>query len=214
MTLKEFTIDLADAPAELEDAIEQNEQAEEKLLEKVAEEYPGDPESPDQPSGFMAAPDHFEAKFYELREQRAELQSRKARIEEFLDEDEQAGDWSHYQFTFKELSTEDALFIQGRSQAMAEEAEKRGEKIPGEAFGVSRLLERVRVDAPPEAPDSLAGSLPQQVGDWLLDELNKRTTEGVDEDLGNTSPQEALMSYKNSQQSSTTDLDDQPERSH
>jgi hypothetical protein len=65
-------------------------------------------------------------------------------------------------------------------------------------FGVTQLLERVKEDAPPEAPADLAGSLPQQVGDWLLDQLDELSTGEVDADLGNTSPQEALQNYENS----------------
>lgn len=193
--LKEYTIDLAEAPAELGDQIEQNEQAEEALLDKVNEKFPED--------GFHdpECPDEYEEKFYELREQRGDLQEKKARIEEFLDEDDQAGEWSHHEFTFQEPSAEDGLFVEGRSAALAEEAEQRGEKVPGGVFGITQLLERIRTDAPPEAPDNLAHGLPRPVGDWLVDELNQRMTRGVTEDLGNTSPQEALRSYNNSQQS-------------
>lgn len=211
MTLQEYTLDLTDAPADLVEQIEQTEQAEDTLLEKVDEKYPED--------GFHdpECPDSYEDKFYEIREQRGELQSRKARIEKFLegaDDDPQASDWSHYEFTFREPSTEDALFIQGRSEALAEEAAQRGKQIAGQMFGVTEMLDRLRIDAPSEAPADLASDLPSHVGRWLLNTLNSKTTEGIDEDLGNTSPQEALKSYKNSPQSSTTDQGDPPEKSH
>jgi len=200
--LKEYTIDLSEAPDTLEADIEANEEAEETLLEKVNERFPPDEDSPEA-FGFQHpdCPADYEEKFYELREERAELQSRRARIEEFLTEEDQAGEWSHYRFTFQEPSTEDALFIQGRSQALAEESERRGKKVDGRVFGVSQLLERVRRDAPPEAPDDLSSGLPNQVGEWLLDELNARTTSGVSEELGNTSPQEALRSFRSSRPS-------------
>lgn len=201
MTLKEFTIDLEAAPDELADQIDQNEQAEQKLLSKVSEKFPEDPDT-DEPAGFNhpdAAP--FEEKFYELREQRAQLTAKRDRIQEFISEDEQAGEWSHYEFTFKEPSTEDALYIEGRSNALAQEAEKRGERIDERMFGVTELLERIRVDAPPEAPDNLAGELPQMVGEWLLDTLNEKSTGANAVDLGNLSPQEALKNYESSQRS-------------
>jgi hypothetical protein len=193
--LKEFTIDLEDAPQQLEDQIDQAKQAEETLLDKVDSKYPED--------GFhdSECPDDYEEKFYELREQQADLQEKKARIEEFLSDPEQAGEWSHYEFTFQEPSAEDGLYIQGRSAAMAEEAEQRGEKVPGGVFGVTQLLERIRKDAPPEAPDDLAHSLPRKVGDWLVDELNEEMSHGAVDDLGNTSPQEALQNYKSTQPS-------------
>lgn len=198
MTLKEFTIDLAAAPDELREQIDQTEQAEEKLLQKVSEEYP---ETDDEPGGFVSAPDHYEEKFYELRQQKAQLTAQLDRIEEFVTDEAQAGEWSHHEFTFKEPSTEDALYIEGRSNALAEEANRRGETIDERMFGVTELLERIRVDAPPEAPDNLAGELPQMVGEWLLDALNEKSTGANAADLGNSSPQEALKNYESSQRS-------------
>jgi len=201
MTLKEFTIDLENATDELGEQIEQAEQAEQKLLQKVSEKFPDDPDS-DEPAGFNhpeAAP--FEEKFYELREQQAQLVARLDRIEEFVSDEDQAGDWSHYKFTFKEPSTEDALYIEGRSAALADEAERRGEQIDERMFGVTELLERIRVDAPPEAPDNLTGELPQMVGEYLLDALNEKSTGANAADLGNSSPQEALKNYESSQRS-------------
>ena len=201
MTLKEFTIDLTAAPDELRDQIDQNEQAEEKLLQKVSEKFPDDPDS-NEPSGFNhpeAAT--YEDKFNELREQRAQLTAQLDRIEEFVTDEDQAGGWSHHEFIFKEPSTEDALYIEGRSSALADEAEKRGEQIDERMFGVTELLERIRVDAPPEAPDNLTGELPQMVGEWLLDALNEKSTGANAADLGNLSPQEALKNYESSQRS-------------
>jgi len=190
--LKKFTVDLSEAPDDLADQIEQTEEAEQTLLDKVDDKFPekgfNDPECPDD----------YEEKFYELREQRAELQTQKERIEEFLNDPNQAGSWSGYEFTFQEPSAEDGLYIQGRSTAMAEEAKKRGKKVPGSVFGITEMLERIRVDAPPEAPDDLSTSLPRKVGNWLVEKINEHTTQGVDADLGNTSAQEALEDYKNS----------------
>jgi len=205
--LKEFTIDLADAPDDLAASIEDVQRAEEKLLETVAEKFPEE--------GFdhEGCPQDYENKFYELREQQAELEQRRSRIVELLEEPDQAGNWSHYRFTFREPSTEDALFVQGRSNALAEEAAERGEFVDEEMFGLSELLDRCRVDGPPEAPTNLTDALPNPAGEWLFNQVNEKTTMGVEGDLGNTSPQEALNNYKSSQDSSTPDRDDHSENS-
>lgn len=196
MKLKRFTIDLAEAPTSLQEQIDQNEQAEETLLSKVNERFPE--------QGFDApGAASFEEKFYELREQRGKLIARKERIEEFITDEDQAGAWSHHEFEFREPSTEDALYIQGRSNKLAEAAEQRGEQVDQSMFGVTQLLERVRENAPPEAPDNLAGAFPQHVGEWLLDELNEVSTADGVSDLGNSSPQEALESFKSSERNSS-----------
>lgn len=200
--LEEYTIDLADAPEDLAEKIAQAEAAEETLLEQVAEEYP---ETEDSPGGFVAAPDRFEEKFHELREQQGELHARRERVRAFLEDPDQAGDWEHHEFTFKEPSTEDGLYVQGRSAALAEEAQARGEQIDERMFGVTQLLARVCIDTPPEAPEpaELANKLPQRVGEWLLNALDEETMRGAPTDLGNSSPQEALRNFKQSRPSSS-----------
>lgn len=210
--LKEFEIDLADAPSELTVEIEQNEAAEATLLQKVHDRF--DSDDPDQPSGFEhPAAGPFEEKFYELRQQRAELQGQRARISEFIEDPKQAGGWSDHRFEFREPSTDDALYVEGRSEALAEAAKERGETIDGRTFGVSQLLERIKIRGPPEAPDSLTGELPRQVGMWLLDALDAKSTTGVDSSLGNSSPREALANFKKSQHTSSGDQDEARETS-
>mgnify|MGYP000370791283 CR=1 FL=1 len=183
--LKEYPIDISAAPASLQEDLDANAEAEKRLMEK-ADEYNGGFEDPE-------CPDAFKEKFAELRQERAEIEATKKRIKAFVEDT----DWDGYEIVFREPSTEDALYIQGRSAALAEEAEKRGTKIRDSVFGVSEMLDRCAVDVPGGAPDSLS-QLPRRVGEWLLEELNDKTMAGVDADLGNSSPQEALEAYRSS----------------
>lgn len=191
--LKTFVVDLAEATDDIDERVEQNEEAEKTLHEKVEDRYGEQADEEGTHAWDLAADDYYE-KYVRLREQRAELEARRERIAEMLDDPDQAAGWSHYEFTFEEPSTEDAMFIQGRSSAMAEEAEERGTKIDGRAFGITEFLERVCVDRPPEAPANLADGLPNYVGQWMLDVVDEETMVGVDEELGNTSPREAAES--------------------
>jgi hypothetical protein len=190
--LKTFTFDLSEAPEDIEERIEENRAAEDALHEKVEERYG---EEADERDGDVhpwdIAADEYYNKFVSIQEQRTELEAQKERIEEMLSDDSQAGAWSDHEFTFKEPSTEDAMFVQGRSSALAEEAEEKGVKVDGRAFGITEFLERVCVDRPPEAPKDLAASLPNYAGQWLIDRLNDETMVGTDTDLGNLSPREA-----------------------
>lgn len=187
--LKTFEVDLEDAPDDIDERIADNEAAEETLHEKVEERYGDEVGEGEHP--WDAAADSYYNKYVELREQRAELRAQRERITEMLEDDSQAGGWSGYTFVFQEPSTEDAMFVQGRSSALAEEAEERGTKVDGRAFGITEFLERVCVERPPEAPADLADGLPNYVGQWMLDRVNDETMVGVGEDLGNTSPREA-----------------------
>lgn len=198
MSLIKVTIDLQDAPEQIEEQIEQSEEAKQTLLEKVDEKYP---ETEDSPGGFIAAPESYEDKFYELQNQKDELASQKARFEKFLEDSDGAGGWESTEFVFQEPSLTDGLYIEGRSSAMADKAKERGEEVDGRLFGVEQSLERCLVEAPDSAPKNLSNNIPRQVGQWLLDRVSDETTVGVDADLGNSSPQEALESYRSSQQS-------------
>lgn len=183
--LREFTIDLEEAAAGFDEDIAANKEAEHALLEKVA----GFDDGFDDPE----CPEAYEQKFYELRAERVELEADKSRIQEFVEDT----DWEHYAIRFKEPSTEDALYVQGRSAALAEEAAKRGKKIQDGVFGVAEMLERCVVEKPQGAPDDL-GALPRRVGNWVLNRLNEETMAGSGGDLGNSSPREALEDFKRS----------------
>lgn len=192
--LKTFEVDLAGAPEDIDGRIEDNEAAERRLHEKVQERYGDETEDGEHP--WDVAADGYYNKYIELREQRAELKAQKTRIAEMLEDDRQAGGWSHHTFEFREPSTEDAMFVQGRSTALAQEAEERGTKVDGRAFGITEFLERVCTDRPPEAPADLANGLPNYAGQWLLDRVNEETMVGAGEELGNLSPREAAKRFE------------------
>lgn len=196
--LRTFTIDLEKAPEHISDKIDQTEEAEQRLLEKVAEKFPEHGfEDEDCPQG-------YEDKFYEIREQRSELEATRRRIRQFIGEDGEANggqaDWPDYQFTFREPSTADALYVKGRSQKASEEANSRGEAVDGEMFGLTQMLDRLLEESPPGSPDDLAAGLPNKVGQYLLMRLEEETAGGGTDDPGNPTPQEALRNFENSRQ--------------